>query len=184
GPVQLVVDLGFLQRLARQALVAGVVLDEQDLDRRPAVGHGCPPLLGSVKWNWLPSPGAEVTQMRPPWRSATFLQIARPMPVPGYSPIACSRWNSMKMRSKYCGSMPMPLSAMLMCHSPASSTAPTWIWGARSLLRNLSALPMRFWNTWASCTSSASTVGSASAVTAAPDSSIAARRLVTARLSA
>src|ERR1051325_1709818 len=181
-PVQLVIDLAFLQRLARQALIARVVLHQQDLNGRAAIHHGHS-FFGSVKWTVLRAPGVEVPQMRPPWRSATFLQMARPMPVPGYSPMACSRWNSMKMRSKYCGSMPMPLSATLMCHSPASSCAPTWMWGARSLLRNLSALPIRFWNTCASCTSSPSTVGSASAVTAAPDSWIAACKLVRARLS-
>ena len=32
-----------------------------------------------------PEPGVDSTQMRPPWRSTIFLQIARPMPVPGYS---------------------------------------------------------------------------------------------------
>src|SRR6266850_8461186 len=107
APVELVVDLAFLQRLARQALVTGVVFHQQDLYRRTSVCHG-KSLFGSVMWNWLPSPSVEVTQMRPPWRSTTFLQMARPMPVPGYSPIVCRRWNSMKMRSKYCGSMPMP----------------------------------------------------------------------------
>src|SRR5207249_2524416 len=93
SPVQLVVDLALLQRLARQALVAGVVLDEQDLNGRAAIGHG-DSFFGSVKWNVLPAPGVELTQMRPPWRSATFLQIARPMPVPGYSAFACRRLHS------------------------------------------------------------------------------------------
>src|SRR6185312_6724666 len=97
-PVQLVKDLAFLQRLARQALIARVVLHQQDLNGRAAIHHGNS-FFGSVKW------------------------------------------------------------------------------GVRSLLRNLSALPIRFWNTCASCTSSPSTVGSASAVTAAPDSWIAACKL-------
>src|SRR5947207_1377965 len=176
APVELVVDLAFLQRLARQALVAGVVFHQQDLDGRTAVGHG-KSFFGSVKWNWLPSPSVELTQMRPPWRSMTFLQMARPMPVPGYSPIVCSRWNSMKMRSKYCGSIPMPLSAMVRCHSPAFSSAETSMRGT-PLPRNLSALAIRFWKSCASCISSASTLGNGSQVTAALDSSIAARRLV------
>src|SRR5205085_5703245 len=181
APVQLVVDLAFLQRLARQALIAGVVFHQQDLDGRTTVGHG-KSFLGSVMWNWLPSPSVEVTQMRPPWRSTTFLQMARPMPVPGYSPIVCNRWNSMKMRSKYCGSMPMPLSAIVRCHSPALSSAETWMRGTPWPL-NLSALPIRFWKSCASCISSTSTVGSGSQVTAALDSSIAARRLPIAFLS-
>src|SRR5258706_555245 len=153
APVELVVDLAFLQRLARQALVTGVVFHQQDLYRRTSVCHG-KSLFGSVMWNWLPSPSVELTQMRPPWRSTTFLQMARPMPVPGYSPIVCRRWNSMKMRSKYCGSMPMPLSAMVRCHSPSCSSAETWMRGT-PWPRNLRALPIRFWNSCASCTSSA-----------------------------
>ena len=32
-----------------------------------------------------PCPARDSTQIRPPWRSTIFLQIARPMPVPGYS---------------------------------------------------------------------------------------------------
>src|ERR1051325_8691263 len=97
-PVQRVVDLALLQRLARQSLVTRVVLDEQDLDGGTSVGHGNS-FFGSVKWNWLPSPGVELTQMRPPWRSTTFLQMASPVPVPGYWPMVCCRWKSMKMRS-------------------------------------------------------------------------------------
>jgi hypothetical protein len=42
-------------------------------------------LRGSVKKNVAPWPGSDSTQMRPPWRSTTFLQIANPMPVPGCS---------------------------------------------------------------------------------------------------
>src|SRR6266850_1400010 len=37
-PVQVAVDLALLERLPRQALVAGVVLDQQDLDRPAALG--------------------------------------------------------------------------------------------------------------------------------------------------
>ncbi len=32
--------------------------------------------------NVLPPPGVSSTQIRPPWRSTTFLQIERPIPVP------------------------------------------------------------------------------------------------------
>ena len=38
------------------------------------------------------------------------LQIARPMPVPGYFCRVCSRWKITKICSQYCCSMPMPLS--------------------------------------------------------------------------
>jgi hypothetical protein len=37
-----------------------------------------------VKKNVAPSPGWDSTQICPPWRSTTFLQMAKPMPVPGY----------------------------------------------------------------------------------------------------
>lgn len=42
-------------------------------------------VLGSVKKNVDPLPSWESTQMRPPNRSMTFLQIARPIPLPGLS---------------------------------------------------------------------------------------------------
>ncbi len=43
------------------------------------------PASGNVKRNVVPSPSFDSTQILPPWRSTIFLQIARPMPVPGYS---------------------------------------------------------------------------------------------------
>lgn len=39
---------------------------------------------GSAKEKVVPAPGADSTQMRPPWRSTIFLHMASPMPVPGY----------------------------------------------------------------------------------------------------
>ena len=56
---------------------------------------------GMVKWNLAPFPGSGSTHMRPPCRSTIFLQMAKPMPVPGYSSRPCRRWKMMKMRSKY-----------------------------------------------------------------------------------
>src|SRR4029450_11013103 len=44
-----------------------------------------------VKKNVAPLPGSEVIQMRPPWRSTIFLQIANPMPLPAYSRWVCRR---------------------------------------------------------------------------------------------
>jgi hypothetical protein len=67
--------------------VAGVVLDEEDLDgpaRSAIVAAPCPIRKGepegrAAAWqSSLPTP-------RPPWRSTILLQIARPMPLPGYS---------------------------------------------------------------------------------------------------
>ena len=57
-----------------------------------------------------PCPSSDSTQMLPPCRSTIFLQIARPMPVPANSSRLCSRWNMPKILSKYCGSIPSPLS--------------------------------------------------------------------------
>ena len=37
-----------------------------------------------MKLKVAPCPGSDSTQIRPPWRSTILLQIARPMPVPGY----------------------------------------------------------------------------------------------------
>ena len=54
---------------------------------RSAQADGCSnpsASLGMLKKNVDPSPGLEVTQMRPPYRSTMFLQIAKPTPVPGY----------------------------------------------------------------------------------------------------
>ena len=42
-----------------------------------------------------------------------FLQIARPMPLPGYSVRACRRWNTTKIFSASSGAMPIPLSVTL-----------------------------------------------------------------------
>ena len=63
-----------------------------------------------MKKKVLPWPGSDSSQMRPPWHSTTFLQIASPMPLPGYCLLLCNRWKTKKMRAAYCRSMPMPLS--------------------------------------------------------------------------
>ncbi len=61
-------------------------------------GAGAAP-LGSVKLKRVPRPGAESSQIRPPWPSTISLQIARPRPVPGYSSLVCRRWKSSKIRA-------------------------------------------------------------------------------------
>ena len=57
----------------------------------------------------------------PPWYSTILRHIARPMPVPAYSSLACSRWKITKIRSAYSASMPMPLSRTRTRHSSPSS---------------------------------------------------------------
>ena len=51
------------------------------------------------------------------------------MPVPGYSPRPCSRWKMTKIRSAYCGSMPIPLSRTANNQSSPCRSAATWTRG-------------------------------------------------------
>ena len=64
-----------------------VDLVEEDLDRVTSRVRSSIPLAlasaGRVNRKVAPVPGCDSTQMRPPWCSTTFLQIARPIPVPG-----------------------------------------------------------------------------------------------------
>ena len=111
-------DLVEVERLADEQDVAGVVLDEQDLDRLAGrLGrHGVVSSFGNGQGEaeggavGPASSGAGTSQMRPPWNSTILLQIARPMPVPVYSSLGCRRWKITKIRSAYRGAMPMPLS--------------------------------------------------------------------------
>ena len=54
-----------------------------------------------------PPPTLDSTQMNRPIRSTIGLHIAKPMPAPKYSPLACIRWNIVKIRWSYFESMPM-----------------------------------------------------------------------------
>lgn len=80
-----------------------------------------------------------------------LLQSDRPIPLPLYSFLLCNCWNITKMRSKYCGSMPMPLSRMENSHLSSFCSQPMWIWGVLSLLRYLMALVTRLRNTCSIC---------------------------------
>ena len=93
----------------------------------------------------LPCPGRDSTQMRPPWRPTTFLQIARPMPVPGYLPRGCSRWKIRKIRSRCSGAMPMPLFGTENSQPSACQLGGDVDAGRRLLSQNLRALLIRFW---------------------------------------
>ena len=136
---------------------------ERDDVHRPAVSRiGAVRTLdvGSVKWKRLPPPGAGSTQMRPWWRSTTVLQTVRPMPLPGTSSSLCRRWPKSNTRSAYSGSIPMPLSVTVNSHSASPGRAAMAISGGSSP-RNLTALAIRFWNSWASWTACAGSRGSA-----------------------
>src|SRR5439155_26831712 len=154
------------QLLGDQQRVARAVLDDQQTQR---LGHGAPAPSATVKWKTVPRSAPGSTQMRPPWRSTIFLTMARPTPVPGYASRVCRRWNISKTRSRLRGSMPMPLSAISKCQCSPSLRARISMRGAASP-RNFSALAMRFWNSWASWTQSAWTVGRSAASTCPPDS--------------
>ena len=112
---------------------------------------------GRVKWNTEPSPWMESPQMRPPKRSTTRLQVARPMPLPStFGP--CSLLNGSKIPDEYSGLKPWSLSVTDICQWSRPYFADMRISGATSL-RYLSALPIRFWNTITISVRSAVTFG-------------------------
>src|SRR5437763_2302882 len=137
-----------LQNQERQGALQNVILALSQLQpllsidsyRKCAAFPGCCQLpgyraVGKVKQKVEPSPGAEFSShMRPPYCSTNRLQIARPMPLPGYSCRLCNRLKSPKMRSANFGSMPIPLSATENTDQPSCSTAEMCTRGAFSLL--------------------------------------------------
>ena len=107
-----------------------------------SISHAGACRAGRVNLKVVPLPTHDSAQIRPPWRSMVFLQMARPIPVPGYSAAACARWKMSKMRSASAVSMPMPLSRTQKSHSAPSLVAEIAIRGvSRQYLR---ALPIRF----------------------------------------
>src|SRR5271154_7003958 len=97
----------------RQAHISGTVFDQKDFDGHTVSSdnfHDFASLPASAKRKVEPCPGWDSTEMAPPCRSTIFLQMANPMPVPANSSRLCSRWNIPKIFSKYCGSIPRPLS--------------------------------------------------------------------------
>src|ERR1700733_7649536 len=78
--------------------------------------HDCVSLPTKAKRNVEPCPGCDSTEILPPCRSTIFLQIANPMPVPSKSSRLCRRWNMPKILSKYCDSIPSPLSSTENIH--------------------------------------------------------------------
>jgi hypothetical protein len=89
--------------------------------------------VGIVNLKVAPRPVSDSTQMRPPWRSTTFLQSANPMPVPGIS-LPCRRLNMPNTSLASAGSIPMPLSLTENSHPSAVLSAETWTVGAVSPL--------------------------------------------------
>ena len=121
---------------------------------------------GTVNLNAAPCPASDSTQMRPPWRSTTFLQSASPIPVPE-APCPFRLLNIPNIFSASVRSTPIPLSRTENNHLSPAITAEMLISGAASL-RYRSEFPIRFWKTCTSITSSAITIGNEPAVTIAP----------------
>src|ERR1700687_1814823 len=105
--------VGVAEGFLRQPDVTGIVLDQKNFH-----GHIVPSdkiheflsLSSKAKRKVDPCPTCDSTEMVPPCRSTIFLQMANPMPVPANSSRLCNRWNTPKILSKYCGSIPNPLS--------------------------------------------------------------------------
>src|SRR5271154_742270 len=139
--------IGLAESLLRQPDIAGTVFDKQNFYGHTISSdqfHQFLSLPARANRNVEPCPGSDSTEMLPPWRSTIFLQIANPMPVPANSSRLWSRWNMPKILSKYCGSMPRPLSFTENIHFfPPSMAAEMCIRGSPGFWY-LMALPMRF----------------------------------------
>ena len=98
------------------------------------------PSQGIVNLKAEPWSACASTQIFPPLRSMIFLQIARPIPLPGYSVRACRRWKTTKIFSAYSGAMPIPLSRTLNNQCWLAFSAWTEIAGG-SFPRNLIRVP-------------------------------------------
>src|SRR5262249_23611919 len=102
---QLVAQAALLERFPGQLAVVGVVVGHQDRDGLALLaGHSLRASVGGfsgkVTTKVDPCPGVLRAVIEPPWRSAIFLQMASPTPVPSYTPRPCSRWKTWKMRSR------------------------------------------------------------------------------------
>src|ERR1700719_3666002 len=105
------------------------------LSRRIAGHHD----LKTEPWS-EPRPARASTQIFPPLCSTIFLQIARPIPLPGYSVRAWRRWKTTKIFSAYSGAMPIPLPLTLNNHCWPAFSACTEIAGG-SFPRKLDRVP-------------------------------------------
>ena len=110
----------------------------------------------------VPPSGRGSALIDPSWCSTTLRAIARPMPVPGNVSRVCRRWNIPKIRSAYCGSMPIPLSSTAKRQTAPSRSALTRTCGTVPGATNLIALVIRFWSSCASWPGSPVTVGRSS----------------------
>src|SRR5882672_11213624 len=169
-----------LDRVGQVGLAEGA-LDEQGIVRRildeqdgegARVHAGAPSASASSTQNRLPAPGSDSTPACPPRRVAPFCTMARPMPVPGYCCMPCSRSKARKIRSWCSGAMPMPLSSTQSRTRPCSRSPRTRTRGGASGLVNLTALARRLVTIWPSTARWASTRPSGRSTTISPPRSL------------
>src|SRR5262249_32816522 len=109
------------ERVAGQLTIVRIIIREHDGNHLAVFGEvrvsvhallaclGC--ATGNVAMNVEPWPVLLLAVMSPPWYNTILRVMASPMPVPSYSLRVCNRWKTLKMRSRYFSSNPMPLSA-------------------------------------------------------------------------
>src|SRR5229473_4902463 len=147
GHVQMDRTIGIAEGFLRQPDITGTVFDQENLNGHTCSSDGCYnsfSLSASAKRKVEPCPGCDSTEMLPPCRSTIFLQMASPIPVPANSSRLCSRWNIPKIFSKYCASIPNPLSFTEKIHFFPPFLAAEMCTRGIPGLWYLMALPTRF----------------------------------------
>src|SRR5580704_3596042 len=145
--VQLDGFVGFAKGFLRQPDIAGAVFDQENLYGHATFSdksHDFLSLRAKAKRKVDPCPSFDSTEMLLPCRSTIFLQMANPIPVPANSSRLCRRWNIPKILSKYCGSMPNPLSFTAKSHCLPPFLAAEMCTRGTPDFWYLMALPTRF----------------------------------------
>src|ERR1700727_3156757 len=136
------------ERFLSQSNISWTVFHQQDVYGHAVSSneiHAFISLAAKANRKVDPAPRCDSTEIVPPCLSTIFLQMASPMPVPANSSRLCSRWNMPKILSKYCGSIPNPLSCTENFHRLSPSGMAEMCTVGISGRRYLIALPTRFW---------------------------------------
>src|ERR1700722_1738119 len=139
--------VGVAEGFLRQPDIAGIVFDQQNFYGHVCFSDGRHDFLllsARAKRKVEPCPGLESTEMTPPCLSTIFLQMANPIPVPANASRLCSLWNMPKILSKYCGSIPSPLSFTAKSHCLPPFLAAEMCTRGTPDFWYLMALPTRF----------------------------------------
>src|SRR5262249_47193186 len=135
------------EQIAQDAPVVRLILHHQD-----TLAHRCASpqstLIGSVKKNVDPFPGADSTQIRPLCISMIRLAMDSPSPVPPFFRVIelSPCWNSSNIRAWSAGLMPGPESRTATVNEPSAADA---LMAISPLSVNFMALPTRFSSTCA-----------------------------------